>query len=456
VSKTRDNHYVPQWYQRGFLTSSKNELHYLDLSPDKKTLPTGEVITFHDYYRWPTSKCFFQQDLYSTFFGTFINDEIETKLFGKVDDTGSKAVWAFIEGNHNGVHENFFNFFSYMDTQKIRTPKGLAWIKQHYPSLNQLELMIEMQALRNMHCTIWTEGVREIVSAEKSNIKFIISDHPVTIYNYACPPDGVDCVYPNDPSIALKGSQTIFPLDMNHCLILTNYEYAKDPTTENPLTNRTHARNFRNSLVRTDAFIRTRSLTDEEVMRVNIIIKKRAGRYIAAGEKQWLYPERYISPDWPQLKETLLPPDVGLFHFGGETFVGYEDGTTHYQDAFGRTMPENPYLKKEKRDPGPNDICTCGSGKKYKKCCKDKDPSQRPASDVLSIRERNLALCRGITNILGLSQGKTWNDVRKELSNEQVKKIHEVFVSLWPTHTDIISLLPPARQHFEGTLYGRN
>ena len=44
-----------------------------------------------------------------------------------------------------------------------------------------------------MHCTIWTEGVREIVSAEDSDVKFIISDHPVTIYNHAAPPDSSMC-----------------------------------------------------------------------------------------------------------------------------------------------------------------------------------------------------------------------------------------------------------------------
>ena len=45
-----------------------------------------------------------------------------------------------------------------------------------------------MQGIRMMHCTIWTEGVREIVSAEDADVKFIISDHPVTIYNHAVPP----------------------------------------------------------------------------------------------------------------------------------------------------------------------------------------------------------------------------------------------------------------------------
>jgi len=72
--------------------------------------------------------------------------------------------------------------------------------------------MDEMQALRQMHSTMWLEAVREVVSAEDSDVKFIVSDHPVTIYNPLCPPDAVLCRYPEDPPIELIGSQTIFAL----------------------------------------------------------------------------------------------------------------------------------------------------------------------------------------------------------------------------------------------------
>ena len=64
---------------------------------------------------------------------------------------------------------------------------GLAKGSISYDSSERL--MFEMQGIRMMHCTIWSEGVREIVSAEDADVKFIISDHPVTIYNYAAPPE---------------------------------------------------------------------------------------------------------------------------------------------------------------------------------------------------------------------------------------------------------------------------
>ncbi|WP_135080066.1 hypothetical protein [Terasakiella sp. SH-1] len=85
--KRRENHYVPEWYQKGFLIDGKNQLHRLDLAPDKKELPDGRIISLNDYHTKPTSKCFVQRDLYTTFFGTYIDDEIERRLFGEIDDS---------------------------------------------------------------------------------------------------------------------------------------------------------------------------------------------------------------------------------------------------------------------------------------------------------------------------------------------------------------------------------
>jgi hypothetical protein len=174
------------------------------------------------------------------------------------------------------MHESFQDFFSYIDAQKIRTPKGLNWIRARYGKLNQLELMEEMQALRQMHCTMWLEAVREVVSAENSDVKFIVTDHPVTIYNPLCSPDSVQCRYPEDPPIELIGSQTIFALSANHCLILTNLEYAKDPSGVDPLRPRQNPRHFGTTLARTDAWIRTRKLSRSEVIGINHILKSRA------------------------------------------------------------------------------------------------------------------------------------------------------------------------------------
>ncbi len=457
MNKTRDNHYVPQWYQKGFFSNGKDKLCYTGISPKKVIqLPNGKKKPIFTK-RWNSpSQCFYQTDLYTTIFGNIINDEIEQQLFGEIDDKGSVAVRAFISDDSSQQHNSFQDFFIYLDAQKIRTPKGLDWIKHNYPELNQLDLMIEMQAIRNMHCTLWTEGVREIVSAENSSEKFIISDHPITIYNYACPPDSEHSIYPSEPDISFKATQTIFPLDKDHALILTNLEYAQAPEDCNPLESRTHAQKVRNSMTRTDAFIRTRKLSTDEVRKINYIIKARAKQYIAAGNEDSLYPEKHIHCSWDELKSVLLPPSDSLYQFGGEMFVGYDDGSSHYQDSFGRTKPHFEHLTKnvDEGSMRDNDFCGCGSGSTYKNCCKGLSDEKRRSWKIRSIRERNLDLYNAIYKILELDKGKSWEDIRKSLSDEQIKKIYRIYGILWPNETDIYQLLPKPDGKFRGLYSG--
>ena len=45
-----------------------------------------------------------------------------------------------------------------------------------------------------------------------------------------------------------------------------------------------------------------RELEEDEVLRINYILKKRATRYVAAAEEEWLYPERRVSTtEWANL-----------------------------------------------------------------------------------------------------------------------------------------------------------
>lgn len=445
---------MPQWHQNGFVDERDNELRHLKRREIE--LKDGSIKIVYGKNWFTSTQCFYEKDLYSTFFGMIVNDEIEKKLFGPIDDNGADAVKAFLTNDLARWHHNFQDFFTYLDAQKLRTPKGLDWVKTKYPKLSQIQLMTEMQALRTIHCTLWTEGVRELVSAEESDVKFILSDHPVTIYNYACPPDSALCAYPNDPDIALKGSHTIFPLDKNRCLILTNLEYAQDPDGANPLEPRTNATKIRQSMVNTINFINKRKLTADEVTKINHIIKSRAKDAIAAGKESWLYPENGLNCDWTELRHVLMPPSEELYHFGGEMFVGYEDGRTHYQDAFGRSTPQNEHLKKETDESklGRNDKCGCGSNRKYKHCCRAVPKELRTSWSELSIRERNLAFCRAIKGILGLDAGKTWLDVRREITEEQIARIYGFYSALWPRETDIYSLLPKSDGRFRALYTG--
>ena len=441
---SRRNHYVPKWYQRGFMPPGEATLQYLDLSPERRELADGRTIVGRSLRSLPPTRCFRQRDLYTTLFGHIVNDEIERFLFGPIDDSGAKGVRAFAADDAQGIHRHFLAFLEYMDAQKLRTPKGLDWIAAKYPKLGQMDLMVEMQALRQMHCTMWAECVREIVSAEDSDVKFILTDHPVTTYNPACPPDSSRCRYPNDPSISLNGTQTVFPLDADHCLILTNLECAKDPAAVDPLALRQNARYSGSAIVRTNAMIRTRTLARDEVVAINFLLKARSRRFVAAHQREWLFPDRDDPPAWEDIATVLRPPRDCLWEFGGEIFIGHGDGSTSYRDPFGRTEPSHEFLRRKGPPPEPQagEPCGCGSGRAYHACCLGVAKDDRAPWDVYGIRERNLMFCNAVVDILGLNRDRSWDDVRRELHDDQVKRIHEILGFLWPADTDLPSLLP--------------
>jgi len=409
--KRRKHHYVPIWLQKRFLPEGQKSFHYLNLHPFKN-LPDGRQVKLREIYNWGPRNCFQERDLYTTKFFGIRNDEIEEYLFGKIDNEGAMAIEALVAQDHRGMSHYFGNIFEFMDAQKLRTPKGLDWIHSNYFQLSRVELLLEMQHLRMMHCTMWVEGVLEIVSAEDSEVKFILSDHPVTIYNYACPLDSEICRYPNDPHTAWKGSQTVFPLDLNHCFIVTNLEYARDPDGSDPLTSRTNPRCFAQTIARWDTIIRERKLKAEEVCAINYVVKTRARKYIASANQAWFYPEKYLPPDpWQSARSVLLPPEKGLWHFGGEIYVGGKDGgLAWYQDEFGRQ-----HTSRENRD----------------------DPVRK-----YSIKRRNQILLNAIYEIFGFAKGKDWDDFRKELTDDKIKELYGVVGGLWNPDTEIMSFLP--------------
>jgi len=439
--KKRNNHYVPQWYQQGFLPPGQTNLFYLDLFPNTIQLSSGKTFQDKALRVWGTRKCFCERDIYTTFFPDGLNDDIETYLFGDIDRRGANAVRAFVEGELNEMHIAFADFFEYIDAQKLRTPKGLDWIRSCYPEMDQIQLMREMQGLRMMHRAMWSEGVREIVSAQDSDVKFIISDHPITIYNAACPPSSDHCRYPQDPFVEQLGSQTVFVLNAETCLILTHLEYATAPRIKDLRGFRTNARSFGNSLVRTDAYIRNRKLNRDQVSAINYLLRARARRFIAASDQSWLQPA--YTGKWEEIADVLRPRDE-LWRFGGNILVGYKDGSSHYQDAFGRSSADDSYLRWQ--DPpqnvGPNDSCGCRSGKKFKYCCQLLSPEDRPSWTLRGIRIRNLMFSDKVRELLGISAGKTWKDVRQELDDDQVMRIHETYSALWPEDTNFAELLP--------------
>lgn len=86
------------------------------------------------------------------------------------------------------------------------------------------------------------------------------------------------------------------------------------------------------------------------MLRINYILKRRATRYIAAGNKEWLYPEKRLGrPEWAKLDgDWLLFPNLWKVPFAGEIMMGFNDGSAWGADEYGRT-PGNPQFKGQER-----------------------------------------------------------------------------------------------------------
>ena len=77
--------------------------------------------------------------------------------------------------------------------------------------------------------------------------------------------------------------------------------------------------------------IRTRVLTPDEVLAINSVLKSRSRQYLAAYEETWLFPKTTGLVAWKDIGKVLLPPSDMVWDFGGETYIGHKDGSTHYQ-----------------------------------------------------------------------------------------------------------------------------
>jgi len=327
------NHYVPVWYQRRFMLPEQSRYFRLDLRPDIIATPKGKVPR-HSVHEWSPERIFAQDELYTTKWAGISNTEIEQFFFGKLDNQGPAAVDFFANFKHTSANENAFNtMLPYMSVQKLRTPKGLADLAERTKSQDQNVTLMALQRVQNMFCAVWTESIWQIADASNSPTKFIISDHPVTVYNRACPPLSKWCQGHNDPDVRLHATHTLFPLSLDKILILTNLSWARDPY-QNETKFRPNPALFRTAIFNFLAIQVDRMLTEDEVLQINSITKRRAYRYIAAAKKEWLYPEKHCSTDnWRKFGDGwLLMPEPRLLYMGGEIVIGYKGGGG---DAFG-------------------------------------------------------------------------------------------------------------------------
>lgn len=343
----RHNHYVPVWYQRRFLRPEQHKYWYLDLQPE--VIPGGKRRR-RDLLNWGPKKCFAQNDLYTTNLGALRNTDIERFFFSSVEQDGKTSVEYFGNFKQPSVNGDLFRLFvKYMSLQKLRTPKGLSLLRQMARTNTQNMTLIMLQHIHEVYCAVWTECVWQIADAAASQTKFIISDHPVTVYNRACFPMSRYCTGSMDPDIRQVATHTYFPLSLDRVLILTNLSWVRNPY-QKELAPRPNTEFFRNAIFKFTDIQTDRMLSEQEVIEINYVTKQRAYRYIAAAEEQWLYPERCLrNPHWRKLGDGyLFMPDPRHIHMGGEVVIGYDSGRSDAFSEYGHKPWDVDYKNEER------------------------------------------------------------------------------------------------------------
>ena len=147
----------------------------------------------------------------------------------------------------------------------------------------------------------------------------------------------------------MNASHTYFPLSLNKIFILTNLSWVRNPY-QNEVTIRPNRRLFRHTIFNFQSIQIGRELSEDEVLQINLVTKRRAKRYIAAAEMEWLYPERRVSTDhWKKLGDGyLFMPEPRLIFMGGEVLVGYKGGGADSWNEYGQKPWQKGYKDKDR------------------------------------------------------------------------------------------------------------
>jgi len=349
---TRRNHFVAQWHQRRFLPAGLTRFFYLDLNPDTVVSSGEKKYQRRALLRWGPDRCFYADDLYTVKLGQWESDAIERAFFGPIDAHGKTAVEFMHDyGMRDGAHEAFNAMMRFMSAQRFRTRRGLDYLRSVINVRNQSAVLPFMARVFQANATMWTEGVWEIVRARQSRTKFIITDEPVTYYNTRVFPRSPAIRYPLDADLKEIGTRTLFPLGLDACLVISHLQFVRDPWGK-PRQSRVNARSFQSAMFDLRSIQTGRELVQDEVRRINLILKSRTTRSIAAAEKEWLYPEDFASvTHWSKLdNDWFMLPNLYCVQFSGGFMVSYKDGSGWAADEYGRTPRHRDYEDKRQRD----------------------------------------------------------------------------------------------------------
>jgi hypothetical protein len=103
-----------------------------------------------------------------------------------------------------------------------------------------------------------------------------------------------------------------------------------------------------------------------------------------------------------------------------------------------------PELSKEQEKRLVEQIISHSSGAIRIEDSKSIDPTYPAKFENLGLRERSILLKDKCDEIVGLSNGKAWCDVKKEFSSEHVMEIYNWYADLWRPDTDLKKIMVPS------------
>ena len=107
---------------------------------------------------------------------------------------------------------------------------------------------------------------------------------------------------------------------------------------------------------------------------------------------------------------------------------------------------------------GRNELCHCGTGKKYKHCCLSLDEEaasrDRLAQSARTLVDKNRAILEATKDIFQLD--RPWNAVKDGMSDARISAFYQFVVSLWPEGTSADIILPPPDDSLRALYLGEN
>lgn len=286
VSKSQ--HYVQQAYQSGFFEDGKTKFWIFD--SNLLVLPNGKIKIMRPRDA-AASQCFEGDFFYASDYYEE-KDFLEKEFLGPIDKIGAEALKYMLSNDKNVLpgEDVGMNLLKYISAQKFRTPKGLELIKKSASENLTRENLLEMlQRVYENMAIILSESVIEILDARLCGAKFIVSDAPVIEWNRYISQSDVNLYL-------LKGTQIIFPISKNFCLISTPRELVEGRLSKKDyLKPRINARKYGTTIFDIRKLQNLREISNDDVCIINKLIKDRASRYIAGGKKDYLFPLANLS-----------------------------------------------------------------------------------------------------------------------------------------------------------------